>query len=73
MRLSRGFGVDILLVGDSLGNVILGLNTTIGVTLEAMIHHTQAVSRGASRALIVFATLILLAGGAVRLCRQRAD
>lgn len=52
-RLFDQSGVDILLVGDSLGNVILGLDTTIGVTLEAMIHHTQAVSRGASRALIV--------------------
>jgi 3-methyl-2-oxobutanoate hydroxymethyltransferase len=45
--------VDILLVGDSLGNVILGLDTTVGVTLDAVIHHTHAVSRGANRALIV--------------------
>jgi 3-methyl-2-oxobutanoate hydroxymethyltransferase len=44
---------DILLVGDSLGNVILGLDTTIGVTLDDVIHHTRAVSRGANRALIV--------------------
>src|SRR5215470_12218386 len=46
-------GVDLLLVGDSLGNVILGLDSTIPVTLEAIIHHTRAVTRGASRALVV--------------------
>src|SRR4051812_32122813 len=45
--------VDLLLVGDSLGNVILGFDTTIPVSLEAIIHHTRAVSRGASRALVV--------------------
>jgi 3-methyl-2-oxobutanoate hydroxymethyltransferase len=45
-RLFDQSGVDILLVGDSLGNVILGLDTTIGVSLDAMIHHTRAVSRG---------------------------
>ena len=52
-RLFDRAGVDLLLVGDSLGNVILGLDTTIPVTMEAMIHHTRAVSRGASRALVV--------------------
>lgn len=46
-------GVDILLVGDSLGMVVLGHDTTIPVTLEMMIHHTKAVCRGASRALVV--------------------
>lgn len=46
-------GVDILLVGDSLGHVILGLDTTIPVTLDAIIHHTFAVTRGAGRALVV--------------------
>ena len=52
-RLFDRAGVDILLVGDSLGHVILGLDTTIEVTLEAVIHHTRAVTRGASRALVV--------------------
>src|SRR5277367_3949461 len=46
-------GIDMLLVGDSLGNVILGLDTTIPVTLDAIIHHTKAVARGASQALVV--------------------
>ena len=46
-------GIDVLLVGDSLGDTALGLETTIGVTMEAMIHHCRAVCRGAERALIV--------------------
>ncbi len=46
-------GVDILLVGDSLGNVIMGCETTLPVTMEAMLHHTAAVSRAARRALVV--------------------
>ena len=52
-RLFDRAGIDMLLVGDSLGHVILGLETTIPVTLEAMIHHTAAVTRGARRALVV--------------------
>lgn len=46
-------GVDLLLVGDSLGHVIQGLDSTIPVTLDAIIHHTCAVSRGTNRALVV--------------------
>jgi 3-methyl-2-oxobutanoate hydroxymethyltransferase len=46
-------GMDVLLVGDSLGMVVLGYETTLPVTLETMIHHTAAVARGASRALVV--------------------
>lgn len=52
-RLLDGAGVDVLLVGDSLGTVVLGYETTLPVTLEAMIHHTAAVVRGSQRALVV--------------------
>jgi len=46
-------GVDIILVGDSLANVVLGLGSTKEVTMDQMIHHTQAVRRGVSRSLLV--------------------
>jgi 3-methyl-2-oxobutanoate hydroxymethyltransferase len=46
-------GVDILLVGDSLGMVVQGLDSTIPVTLEEMIYHTRLVARGRRRALVV--------------------
>lgn len=46
-------GVDVLLVGDSVGNVVQGHDTTIPVTLEHMIYHTQAVVRSVEHALIV--------------------
>jgi len=52
-RLLDAAGVDALLVGDSLGMVVMGCETTIEVTLDAMIHHTKAVSRGVERALVV--------------------
>jgi 3-methyl-2-oxobutanoate hydroxymethyltransferase len=52
-RLFDAAGVDVLLVGDSLGMVVLGYETTLPVTLEATLHHTRAVTRGAPRALVV--------------------
>ncbi len=46
-------GINAILVGDSLGNVMLGYEDTISVTMEDMIHHGAAVSRGAKNALVV--------------------
>lgn len=46
-------GVDVVLVGDSVGQVILGLDSTLPVTIEDMIHHARAVRRGVKHALLV--------------------
>jgi 3-methyl-2-oxobutanoate hydroxymethyltransferase len=46
-------GVDLILVGDSLGMVVLGYPNTIPVTMDDMIHHTKAVTRGVRRALVI--------------------
>ncbi|MCX8102993.1 MAG: 3-methyl-2-oxobutanoate hydroxymethyltransferase [Candidatus Bipolaricaulota bacterium] len=46
-------GIDVLLVGDSVGNNLLGYPDTIPVTMDEMIHHTRAVRRGVKRALLV--------------------
>lgn len=46
-------GVDIILVGDSVGNVLLGDENTLPVTVDDMVRHTRAVSRGAKRAMVV--------------------
>ena len=52
-RLLDEAGVDSLLVGDSLGMVMLGYENTLRVTMDEMIHHTKAVSRGTQRALLI--------------------
>ena len=46
-------GIDMILVGDSLGNVMLGYENTLAVTVDDMIHHGKAVSRGAQQAFVV--------------------
>ena len=52
-RILDAAGIPVLLVGDSLGQTVLGYETTLPVTMEEMLHHTKAVSRGAKEALIV--------------------
>jgi 3-methyl-2-oxobutanoate hydroxymethyltransferase len=52
-RLLDEAGVDVILVGDSLGMVVLGHENTLSVTVEEMLHHTRAVRRGTRRALVV--------------------
>lgn len=52
-RLLDEAGVDMLLVGDSLGNTMLGYDSTLPVTMEDILHHTRAVCRASSRSLIV--------------------
>lgn len=52
-KLEDEAGVNSILVGDSLGNVVLGYEDTIAVTVEDMIHHGKAVARGAKNALVV--------------------
>jgi 3-methyl-2-oxobutanoate hydroxymethyltransferase len=52
-KLLDAAGVPLLLVGDSLGTVLLGHESTLGVTMGDMVRHTQAVARGAQRALVV--------------------
>ncbi len=52
-RLATQADVDLILVGDSLGNVVLGFDTTVPVTLDMMAHHTAAVARTRPEALLV--------------------
>lgn len=52
-RLLDEAGIPVILVGDSLGMVVLGHESTVPVTVEEMLHHTRAVSRGVDRALVV--------------------
>jgi len=52
-RIFDAAGIDLLLVGDSLGNVVQGFDTTLPVTLDEVIYHTRLVARGARRSLVV--------------------
>lgn len=52
-KLVDAAGVDVILVGDSLGMVVLGYESTVPVTMEDMLHHVKAVTRAAKRALVV--------------------
>ena len=52
-KLIDGVGVPLILVGDSLGMVVLGYESTIPVTMDEMLHHTKAVVRGTEQALII--------------------
>ncbi len=52
-RMIDACGLDVVLVGDSLGNVVLGYDSTVPVTMEEMLHHCRAVRRGVNRALLV--------------------
>ncbi len=52
-RLVEEGGAEVILVGDTLGMVVLGYDSTLPVTMEDMIHHTKAVVRGSKRALVV--------------------
>lgn len=52
-KLMNDAGINSILVGDSLGNVVLGYEDTVSVTMEDMIHHTAAVARGAKDALVI--------------------
>jgi 3-methyl-2-oxobutanoate hydroxymethyltransferase len=52
-RMVDDVGIDAVVVGDSVGDVILGYRDTLSVTMDEMIHHTKAVARGVKRALVI--------------------
>ena len=76
-RLAAAAGVDMILVGDSLGMAVLGYDSTVPVTMDDMVHHTRAARRGAPRAFIVgdlpflsFASAELALGNAARFMKE---
>ncbi len=52
-RLAHNAGIDVILVGDSLGNVVQGHDSTIPVTMGNMIYHTEAVRRGSAKSFVI--------------------
>jgi 3-methyl-2-oxobutanoate hydroxymethyltransferase len=80
-RLVAEAGVDLILVGDSLGMVVLGYDSTVPVTVEDMVHHTKATRRGAPDAFVIadmpflsYATVPEALANAARLMKEaRAD
>ena len=66
-------GIPMLLVGDSVGQVILGYETTVRVTMAEMVHHTKAVVRGSRRAMVVADMPFLSYSAARRGDRERRD
>ncbi|GAB6151795.1 3-methyl-2-oxobutanoate hydroxymethyltransferase [Desulfosporosinus burensis] len=76
-KLVEDAGVDTILVGDSLGMVVLGYDSTVPVTMEDMLHHTKAVRRGATKTFVIadmpfmsYATLDLAIINAGRLIKE---
>ncbi len=52
-KIVDGAGIPLILVGDSLGMVVLGYESTLPVTMEEMLHHTRAVTRGTKQAMVI--------------------
>ena len=52
-RIAEAGGADLILVGDSVGNTVLGMSDTVGVTLEIMVHHSAAVTRAKTERLVI--------------------
>src|ERR1043166_4598206 len=78
-RLVAEAGVDLILVGDSLGMVVLGYDSTTPVTMEDMVHHTKAARRGAPEAFVLadlpflsYATPAQALDSAARLMKEAA-
>ena len=72
-RILDDAGIPVILVGDSVGNAVLGYDTTLPVTMEEMLHHTAAVSRGAKNALVVARPAVRVLPGVGRGRRSQRD